>query len=376
MLVACVAVLLTGAGCTAPAPADPPEVRLVPVALPPGADPEVLAVSGDALLVGVRRDGTSTRPAVLRRAADGTVTEIPTRASTPYGKTASWYALTADGARVLGVGGDRGGAHGNVRWSVWTGTATEVAEHTQAFSTFGGWGAGDLVGAVFAATGPVVVGSWQSDAAGLDVAVWTPNGDAWERHSSTGTPLASTRATQGFATSATRCAGDVLVSGWQVGGAGHAGQTPVVWRSAAPATGAWVRPPLPEPGSAGTAVAVSGDATGCAVAGRVDGVLALWRLADDRWTRVPGLPPVPVGDRDPLSAPVSVDGRLEQFGSDRGRLTMLDVDGNGVTRHPVSGVTGPVTATAAVGSAVYVLAGDPIRLWQAVLPAGTARPVA
>jgi len=353
--------------CASAAPADPTELRGVPVALPAGMSPEVLAVSGDALLIGVRREGPSAGPGVLRRAPDGTVTEIPTQPSTGYGRTSSWYVLTADGTQVLGVGGDRGGAHGNVRWSVWTGTAAGVAEHTQAFSTFGGWGARDLVGAVLAPTGPTLVGSWQSDGAGLDVAVWTPNGDDWVRRSSTGTALASTRATQGFAISATGCAGGVLVTGWQVGAAGHAGQDPVVWRSAG--TGGWVRTPLPDPGSAGTAVASNGDAAGCAVAGRVDGMVALWRLTDERWTRVPQVPPIAVGDRDPLPAPLLVDGHLEQFASDHGALTMLDVDESGVTRHAVAGATGPVTAAVVVGSTAYVLAGDPVRLWQVGLPA-------
>src|SRR6185295_5370388 len=149
--------------------------------------------------------------------------------------------------------------------------------------------------------------------------------------------------------------------------AGHAGQDPVVWRSAG--TGGWVRTPLPDPGSAGTAVASNGDAAGCAVAGRVDGMVALWRLTDERWTRVPQVPPIAVGDRDPLPAPLLVDGHLEQFASDHGALTMLDVDESGVTRHAVAGATGPVTAAVVVGSTAYVLAGDPVRLWQVGVPA-------
>jgi hypothetical protein len=362
-LTSLLAVACASAAPTGPAPARPAPVRATPVELPAGATPQVLAASGDALLVGVRRDGA---PGLLRRATDGAVTEIPTRASTPYGRTASWYALTRDGTQILGVGGDRGGAHGNVRWSVWTGTDAAVAEHTQAFTTFGGWGAGDLVGAVLTPAGPALIGSWQSDAAGLDVAVWTPNGDDWERHSSTGTALASTRTVQGFALAATRCADGALVAGWQVGAEGHAGQTPVVWRSTG--TGSWVRTPLPDAGAAGVAAAASGDAAGCAVAGRVDGGLALWRLADGGWTRVRDVPPIPVGDRDPLPAPVQVGGRLVQLAPDHGAVTMLDVDGSGVTHRPVSGATGPVTAAVAVGSTVYVLAGDPVRLWAVDLP--------
>lgn len=362
------AAALLAAACAPTSPAGappPPAVTLSAVALPAGAAPEVLAADGDALLVGVRGTG----PGLLRRGADGAVTEIPTAPSTPYGRTASWYALAADGPRILGVGGDRGGAHGNVRWSVWSGTPAGVAEHTQAFSTFGGWGAGDLVGAVFAPAGPVLVGSWQSDAAGLDVAVWTPHGDDWERRSSTGTPLASTRTTQGFATSATRGADGVLVAGWQVGGPDHPGQAPVVWSSGGPDHGGWVRTALPDAGAAGAAVAASCGAGGCAVAGRVDGALALWRSDGRTWTRVPDVPTIPVGDADPVAAPLLVGGRLVQFAADRDGLVLLDVDATRVTRHPVPGATGPVRAAAAVGPTVYVLAGDPVALlWRADLP--------
>lgn len=352
-LLACVAAALL----TSCAPAVPAGPAAVEVVLPAGVEPQVLAAAGDALLIGGR--SAAGGPAVLRRAADGAVTEIPTRAATPYGQAASWYALTADGpggSGVLGIGGERGGAHGNVRWSVWTGTATDVAERPQAFSTFGGWGAGDLVAGVFAPAGPVLVGSWQSADAGLDVAVWTADGPDWRRRPSTGTALASTRAAQGFATSAAVCGGGVVVAGWQINGAR---QTPVVWRSGT-GDGGWTRTPLPDAGARGGAVAVSGDAAGCAVAGHVDGRLALWRSSGAGWARVPDLPAVPVGDRDPLPAPVSIDGRLVQLAGDPPGV--VGVDDPDVT--PLTGVTGRVRAAVAVGGAVYVVADEPARLWR------------
>ena len=365
LAMAAVAALLAAA-CAAAAPAQPPALRFTAVALPGGAAPEVLAVTGDALLVGMRR---GTAPGLLRRDADGTLAEVATRPSTPYGKTAAWYALAADGPRVLAVGGERGGAHGNVRWSVWTGTPTAVAERTQGFSTFGGWGAGDLVGAVLAPTGPTLVGSWQSDAAGLDVAVWTPTGDLWARRASTGTALASTRTTQGFATAAAPSAGGVLVAGWQVGGPDHPGQAPVVWSLDGPDPRGWVRTVLPEPGAAGVASAAACAAGACVVSGRVDGALALWRGAGGGWSRVADVPPVAVADTDPVAAPLLVDGRVLQVATDRGAPVLLDLDGPRVTRRPVAGPPGPVRAAAAVGSAVYVVAGDPAGLWRADLPA-------
>jgi hypothetical protein len=68
---------------------------------------------------------------------------------------------------------------------VWSGSDTGVHEQPQAFSTFSGLGAGDLVDAVLTPAGAALVGSWQSADAGLDIAVWTAEGDTWSRNDST-----------------------------------------------------------------------------------------------------------------------------------------------------------------------------------------------
>lgn len=345
-----VALLVLAACGSGPAPAVATAVDL-----PGDGVPETVVVADGSVLVGFRRDG---RPGLLRRAPDGALTELPVHPSSGYGASASWYALVADGERVLAVGGDRGGAHGNVRWSVWTGSVTGIDEHTQAFSTFGGWGAGDLVGAVFAPGGPMLVGSWQSAAAGNDVAVWTATGDEWNRAPSAGTALASTSTTVNFALAATRAPDGMLVVGWQ---AGTGGQTPAVWRY----DGAqWTATPLPDSGKLGVALAASCGPAECAAAGRVDGLLALWRLVDGRWSRVAGLPPIAVGDRDPVAAPLLTGGRLVQVAADGGRVVAIDVAASGGTVRPIAGAAGPVRAAVAAGADAYVLAGDPARLWQ------------
>jgi hypothetical protein len=358
--------IAVAAACAAPsestAPPAPPDVGFTPVALPDGAVPEVLAADGDQLLVGVHRDGAPQPPGLVRRGPDGTVTEVPAQATTGYGRTASWYSLAADGSRILAIGGDRGGAHGNVRWSVWTGSSSGVAEHAQAFSTFGGWGAGDLIDAVLVPGGAAVVGSWQSDDAGLDVAVWTPQGDSWVRRSSTGTPLQSTRSSVVFATAATSFGPGVMVAGWQIATGAGAGQAPVVWQSGPDAAG-WNKTVLPDAGKAGTSTAIRcATTTTCAVAGKVDGKLALWRLADGRWSRVAGLPPIAVGDTDRLAAPLDIDGSLTAVVADQGQVEIIEAGETTSTRN-AAGPTGPVTAAARVGPSVFVVAGD--RLWQA-----------
>ena len=270
-LVVVLAIWVTAA-CAAPAtstaPPGPPDVRFTAVALPAGAVPEVLAADGDQLLVGVRREAAPQQPGLVRRGPDGTITDVPAQAATGYGRTAYWYSLAADGNRILAIGGDRGGAHGNVRWSVWTGSGAGVAEHVQAFSTFGGWGAGDLIDAVLTPGGSAVVGSWESADAGLDVAVWTPQGDSWIRRPSTGTPLQSTRSTVAFVTAATGYGPGRRDRGLadRRPGAG-AGQAPVVWRSGPNATG-WIKTVLPDAGKAGTSTAIRCASATCAVAGR------------------------------------------------------------------------------------------------------------
>lgn len=363
-LLTLLSVVCLGAGCAGPTAETQAGIRFTPVALAPGTIPEVLAASGDGLLIGVRRDGQATQPGLLRLGSDGAVAEIPVQAATGYGRTASWYSLVGDGSRVLGIGGDRGGAHGNVRWSIWTGTSAGVAEHVQTFSTFGGWGAGDLIDGVLTPASSAVIGSWQSDDAGLDVAVWTPQGDTWVRRSSTGTPLQSTRASVTFATAATASAQGILIAGWQFGTGQGGGQAPVVWQSGPDAAG-WRKTVLPDAGSAGSAAAVRCATSGCAVAGRVDGVLALWRTVDGKWSRVGGLPPIGVGNSDRLAAPLDPGGLPTQIVSDQGKVEIITA-GEPTSVRVADGPTGTVIAAAEVGRSVYVIAGDPAapQLWQ------------
>jgi hypothetical protein len=164
-----------------------------------------------------------------------------------------------------------------------------------------------------------------------------------------------------FVTAATGYGPGVMIAGWQIATGAGAGQAPVVWQSRSDATG-WNKTVLPDAGKAGTSTAIRCASASCAVAGRVDGNLALWRLADGRWSRVQGLPPIAVADSDRLAAPVDIDGSLAEIVADQGQVKIVEM-GESTSTRAAAGPTGPVTAAVRVGPSVFVVAGD--RLWQA-----------
>jgi hypothetical protein len=360
-----VVVLLLVAACDgAGEPAAPVAVPLTEVVLAGGADPAVLVPVDDGLVVGARRDG---HPALIRLAADGGTSDLAVRAASPYGREATWQAVSVHGTDVLALGGERGGAHGHVRWSVWDGSLADgVTERVQGFSVFGGYSAGDLVGAVRTPSGPVVVGAWESAQVGFDIATWTADGDVWTRQSSAGTALESRRGALNFPLSAAADGQGIVVAGWQLT---DGRQQPAVWTSAV-GTGGWTLTLLPDAGSAGAAVAVSCRSDGCAVTGWVDGTLAVWHRTGDSWTRVHGAPPVPVGDTQRLAAPVDLDGTLAVAVPSGDTVTLARLTGDTWTTRQLSGPTGQVTALAALGDTLYLLAGQPDSphtLWRADL---------
>jgi hypothetical protein len=338
------AVLLALACCDAAPPQPPPRLGFTQVELPAGTAPVRIAAAGEELVVAVSGNGG---PGVVRH-RDGENTELPLTPATGYGAEALWYSLaaraTAGGEpEILAVGGRHGGAHGNVRWSVWRTAGAGLTEQPQAFSTFGGLGAGDLIDAVLPTTGPLLVGTWQSRGAGLDPSVWITDGATWTRRSSTGTALESTRGTLKFPMSAASDGAEVVIAGWQlVKGA----QQPVVWTLR---DGTATATPLPDAGRTGNAITVSCEDT-CSVAGRVDGRLAVWRGSGNTWQRVPDVPEVPVEDKDRPPPPL---GETLVY-SERGTVRIATLGGG--TRD-AAGPTGVVTGVARVGDSIYVLAG-------------------
>ena len=326
-----------------------------------------LTAVGDLLVAG--RSTAAGEPAV-EVLADGTWTSRPVQAVTPYGRVAQWLSIAAgpDGSLVA-VGGARGGAHANVRWTVWRGSvAAGLTEQEQTFSTFGGWGAGEQVGPVLTTAGPMLVGSWEGAKAGLDLATWLPDGDAWVRQPSGGTALESTPTQLMGARSVAAWGAGALIAGSVVRlGDGAVRKVQAIWRSTTGNAG-WTRVDLPDSGQAGEAVSAACTEAECTVAGWVDGRLAVWRVgADGGARRVDGIPSVAVRDSDLIPAPVFVEGRavLLVTDHDSSRNATVVVEGRtGWSRGP--GPWGTVQAFTAIGSTLYAVCqhGDtPLQVW-------------
>ena len=258
------------------------------------AEPQTLAILDGGLLLG------SSGPALT-----GPSGPIPVTATTGYGREARWVSLATAQQRILGIGATHGGAHANARWAVFAGTTAGIDEQEQTFDVFHGWGAGTLVAAAFVGTAPVLVGSWQSEAAGLDIAVWLLHGSTWTRQRSTGTELASS--TTSMVQAADACGGDRLMIAGQAIDLNPLRARPVAWTSTDPRAG-WLRVDLPCDAASATAQSVAAHPDGWLVTGRSDAALAAWTIGTDLTAKPLDLPSLP-GD-GPTHAAAAPDGTL------------------------------------------------------------------
>ena len=347
------------AGCSDPAGDDDPPLTWSKVDLPAGAEPVALTASGPDLLIGLRGRSATTAPELLVHTPDGRSRSVPVRQAGMYEYPTTWYSIAADGDRLLAISGAHGGAHANVRWMVWTGTKTGLVERPQPFSTFGGYGAGELYAAVLTPAGSALMGSWAGKA-GHDAAVWLPKDDRWLRQRSTGV-LESTAGLQVGPRSGTSVGASVVLVGSAIRLApGVVEQRATLWRSASVNQG-WRRLELPDAGQRSEAVAVSCTVRRCLVNGFVDGKLALWTVEGDTATRLPGVPEIAVEDKDDLPAPLDVDGAAVQVISDGGRVKVLRNRDAGWAVRDSEGPQVPAIRVALVGRHLYVVAHG---LWR------------
>src|SRR6478735_11403650 len=304
-------------------------VTTTDVALPPGDEPVVVTPWGQDLLVGSRApEGSASRPRLTVLDPAGVSHEVPGTPVSPTAFETKWLVAAPRGAAVDLVGGAPAGAHSNTRWSTWRGDASGVRELPQPFATFGGWGAGALVSLVQTPSAPVIVGSWESGGAGLDIALWHPQGERWVRASSAGTPLASSAKALVSARGATADrAGLLVVGSVTLLGDGSVTQRAAVWRATGP-DGPWSRTDLPGDGALGEAHAAACDESGsCTVVGEVDGVLRGWTLAAHGAATALALPALAVGEHDLLTAPLLRGDDATVVLASAGALQVLTVSG-------------------------------------------------
>lgn len=370
-----VVVLLVVVGCTSsPEPAsgsqrrqkvDGPTLHWSRVTLPPGVEPLTLTAAGPGLLVGGHVAAGRVKPRLLRIASDGSSAEVPLVPHSAYSFEAKWRSIVSDGNRVIGVGGAPGGAHSNTRWTTWAGTTAGLKEIPQPFSTFGGWGAGDLLGPVLTSAGPVIAGSWGGAKTGLDAAVWLPAGDRWVRRSSVGTALESTPELLVGPRSATGSGSAVVLSGSALHLAhDKIRQSAAVWRSQRLGD-AWARVDLPGSGATGEAVSAQCAGQDCVLAGYVDNALALWRLSTASSARIPGVPHITSSAHTPIPAPLlSGAGIIEAVSAGPNVMVLAGSD-----KHLTLslGPVGRATSSALAGGWLYVVvqpAAGPAVLWR------------
>ncbi|MDQ1536257.1 MAG: hypothetical protein QOE58_650 [Actinomycetota bacterium] len=361
-----IATLLVSAGCTStPHPAsnggsgpnaNGRTLTWSKVILPRGIEPVTLAASGTQLLVGGSTASGRVKPRLLRIAPNGSYGEVPLIPHGAYAFEARWRSIVSDGRRVIAVGGAPGGAHSNTRWTTWTGTSAGMTESAQPFDTFGGWGAGDLIGPVMTGSKqrePAIVGSWQGAKSGLDAAIWLPRGDRWVRQPSAGSALESTRDLLVGPRSVTSAGAGILLSGSAlhlVGGLAR--QSAAVWRSTSVNQG-WTRVDLPSSGRTSEAVSADCHGQNCVVAGYVDGAVALWRLSGSVAVRILSVPHAASSPRSSILAPMAAGGLIIDVVS-AGRNGLLLIGGDRSWAR-FQGPAGEPVSSALVGGWVYVI---------------------
>lgn len=348
----------------------PTHLRAVEVDLP--GPVSALAGGGEGLWIGTY--DAAVRPAAGLTwwdGASGTGQRVPVHALSSYAFGGQWRALAVRESALLGIAGQVGGAHGNVRWTIWRGDRSGVTEEEQEFWTFGGYDMGGLSGAGYVGADPLVVGGWKSRSTGLDIATWHASGATWARDDVPAALASSPEVLRAATAVIPRGPESVLLGSTTHLGAGFVTVAPTVWISAGGgARPVWTAQELPLPGGvSGQGRAEAGHCPGhgpCLLAGRVAGRLVAWR-----------------GDL-PAAVPLQLPG-----------VALADTDrvlGTGVTEHDlwiaVQRAAGPVllrardsraaadlrwsveappaarlTAAAAFDGRFCVATGPPARLW-------------
>lgn len=262
----------------------------------PGSPGIATLTTGERVVIGTSgRDGAA---GMSLATSTGAATTVALRPISGYARTARWLQAAVGEPGILAVGGARGGAHANVRWTVWRAPRTAagfgtLTETPQTFETFGGLEAGDLVGTAYAGDDALIVGSWVG-AHGLDVTTWHPRGSTWLRDPAS--PVLRNTASRLKSAAAVGALGDRFVVVGDVLDLDH-GMTsrPVVWLRARTG-GPWEEHTI---STTGHARAVGCSLRRCVVVGVTGtGAARAWQLSDNGSITPIGLPDATAGDSD------------------------------------------------------------------------------
>jgi len=359
------AVLLGLAVLTACVQSPALDVRLTWLDVTPaGVVPLALASSESGPVV-AGTDSSDSGPSVVLTTGEK-VSLVP---SEPYAASARIVAATSAGGELYLIGGRSGGAHGNVRWTVWDGPAAgPVTSRPQDFFTFGGHDAGPLLGTVVVDGKPVIVGSRGGDA-GPDAALYVVDGEVWHQldtpsalHSANGVVL-------GFTAVAAVGSTIVMVGDSVRGTESGAVQTPALFYGTV--GGEWHRVDLPvqeETSGLRHATAVACAGSTCWVAGWAQHPV-VWEvsLADGQVVETTELSGAKPADSDPTALVAIVQGRpLVMTNAATPSAAVRCTNGWSVVKG-LGQTPGGATAVTGSGADAYVVAVD--RLWRATVPA-------
>lgn len=243
---------------------------------------DLLRCGGRWYLLGAYRGG----PGVWRSADGVAWRRARTAARTYYGHRQVLYAGGCRRGRVLALGAQVGGAHGNPRTSSWYERADgTVAEVPGAVELYGGPRSVGVSRIAGGATGSVVVGDWEGASGRVGAAVWwSANGREFARvpddPALAGRPGEQTTAADAVATD----------GGWLVVGSRYVLDRPAPWREPVAWSSGdgrhWRRERIAAPDGREAMNRVAATVHG-AVAVGVDGSrFAAWRRERGAWRRI------------------------------------------------------------------------------------------
>jgi hypothetical protein len=346
------------------------------IARPESVVASSLAPASEALLVGGRASSGRGHPVLFAVDAAGNTRPVPLHPTSPYAKVADLVSVAADGTQIVALGARPGGAHANVRWTVWTGSTQRLDEYPQRFETFGGQSAGGLLGIVIGSDGPVIAGTWAANEGGLDAAVWLPDGRRWLRQESDGTALANTQQIQVNPRAASAAGSAVILSGSVITFGDGAEQRAAIWTWPTRSS-AWMLQQLPDAGIHSEALSSRCVQT-CWVSGHADGRLALWSFdlahVAESATRHSTLPSLEINTNGPGPRTVLSGGRPGILFSHAGSTRLLVSDGHNGWQI-FTAPAGSVLDATTVGDRLYAIirTDDAVGLWTADLAATRAR---